>query len=188
MASRWRATGLLHRPCDPCPAAILPSEGGKGTSVANFSRGNDLVTEIPPGFHLTDGIDAVMGAFAPVYIRRESSGLITLGFRVGPQHCNPRGNCHGGTWATLADVLMGLNVGFVTGLSGPTVSMSIDFLASATTSQWVEGSARVLRSTPNLGFAECTFTAEGELALRANAVFRRKLPPHLSFEQLLAPT
>jgi uncharacterized protein (TIGR00369 family) len=145
------------------------------------------VSEIPPGFHLIDGLDAVMGAFAPIHIRQEPSGLVTLGFRVGPQHCNPRGHCHGGTWATLADVLMGLNIGFATGLSGPTVSMSIDFLAAATIGQWVEGCARVLRSTPNLGFAECTFTADGELALRANAVFRRKYPPHLSFDQILTP-
>lgn len=143
--------------------------------------------ETPPGFHLIDGPDAVMGAFAPVYIRQESSGLVTLGFRVGPQHCNPRGHCHGGTWATMADVAMGLNVGFMTGMSGPTISMSIDFLAAATTHQWVEGCARVLRWTPNLGFVECTFTADGELALRANAVFRRKSPHSLSFDQLVAP-
>ena len=136
------------------------------------------MTDIPPGFHPMPQLDDVMGAFAPTYMRQESPDIVTLGFRVGRQHCNPRGSCHGGTWATMADVVMGMSVGLVTGLSGPTVSMSIDFLGAATIGQWIEGHARVLRSTPNLGFAECTFTADGMLALRANAIFRRKFPPY----------
>ncbi|MCB4858797.1 PaaI family thioesterase [Sphingobium sp. PNB] len=144
------------------------------------------MADVPAGFHRLDRMDDVMGGFDPVYIRREADGHVTLGFHVGQQHCNPRGHCHGGTWATMADVVMGVNVGFVTGLSGPTVSMSIDFLSAAAEGQWVEGRAEVLRWTPNLGFAQCHFSADGEVALRANAVFRRKFPPHRDFESLIA--
>ncbi|WP_052757397.1 MULTISPECIES: PaaI family thioesterase [Sphingobium] len=144
------------------------------------------MADIPAGFHRLDRLDEVMGGFDPVYIRQEDGGYIALGFHIARQHCNPRGNCHGGTWATMADVVMGMNVGFVTGQSGPTVSMSIDFLGAATEGQWVEGRAEILRWTPNLAFAQCRFIADGETALRANAVFRRKFPPYRDYESLLA--
>ena len=146
------------------------------------------MTDIPPGFHLADRMDEVTGAFHPLYLsRRDEDGALAIGFHVGPQHCNPRGHCHGGTWATMADIIMGMNVGKLTGLSGPTISLTIDFLGSAAMGQWVEGHARVLRATPNLGFADCLFTADGTLALRGSATFRRKLPPYRNFEDLLAP-
>lgn len=130
--------------------------------------------DIPPDFRLLEPFDSVMEGFAPVYCRLRGPDDVLLGFRVGPQHCNPRGNCHGGTWATMADVLMGLNASFQTGMGGPTVSLSIDYLGAAEVGQWVEGSARVLRHTPRLAFADCLFTADGVTALRANAVFRRR--------------
>lgn len=144
------------------------------------------MTDIPPGFHLIDRMDEVAGAFHPLYLsRRDEDGAMAIGFRVGPQHCNPRGHCHGGAWATVADIIMGMNVATLTGLSGPTISMTIDFLGSASAGQWVEGHVRVLRATPNLGFAECHFTADGDLVLRASATFRRKLPPFRGFDDLV---
>lgn len=135
------------------------------------------MTDIPPDFQLLGNMDPVLDALAPIYVRQEASGGVTMGFCVGPQHCNPNGDCHGGTWATLADVLMGLNVGLLTGLGGPTISLNLDFLGAARVGHWAEGSARVLRSTRNLGFVECLFTVDGEPTLRANAVFRRRGQP-----------
>jgi len=147
----------------------------------------DKMHDIPPGFRLLDNFDKVMEGFAPVYVRHEADDSITLGFHVGPQHCNPRGHCHGGTWATMADVLMGINISFQTKLGGPTINLALDFLGPATAGQWVEGHARVLQQTPNLGFADCVFTADGAIALRASATFRRKLDPYRTFEEMLAP-
>jgi len=144
------------------------------------------MSEIPSGFLLLKKLDMVFGAFAPVYGREEEGGMLALGFRVGPHHCNPRGNCHGGTWATMADVVMGINMGIVSGMSGPTVNLSIDFLGSAVAGDWVEGRARIISATPKLGFADCMFAVDGRPALRASAVFRRKFPPYLSFASLLA--
>jgi uncharacterized protein (TIGR00369 family) len=144
------------------------------------------MTDIPPGFQLLPEFDEVMAGFAPIHGRRTEDGGMLLGFHVSSRHCNPRGNCHGGTWATMADVVMGMNVGFLTGLSGPTISLNIDFLGAARAGQWAEGRAEVVRSTPNLGFAECRFTADGTLVLRATAVFRRKFtPPFRDFGALV---
>ncbi len=144
------------------------------------------MNDTPPGFRLLRKMDEVLGAFDPVYVRREDDGHLVFGFRVGPQHCNPSGNCHGGTWATVADVALGINVAFLTSKSGPTVSMTLDFVGPAAKGQWVEGRARVLRWTPNLAFVEGHFTADGELVLRANAIFRRRSAYDRSFEDLLA--
>lgn len=144
-----------------------------------FRNDGRMTQDIPPDFRRLTSIDKVSDCFMPLFAKPDGEAGIALGFRVGPEHCNPRGVCHGGTWATLADVLMGVNVALVTGLSGPTVSMSLDFLGPAGIGKWVEGSARILRRTPKLGFADCVFTADGEMALRASAVFRRK---NASFE------
>jgi len=129
----------------------------------------------PPGFKLFEPLDSVIAAFAPVFIRRDE-GHVTIGFRVGAQHCNLQGNCAGGVWATLADFQMGMNVGLMTGLSGPTVSMSVDYLGAARPGQWAEGRTRLLRRTPKLAFLDATFTVDGEFALRADGIFRLKWP------------
>ncbi len=143
--------------------------------------------EVPAGFQVMAPFDLVTDALSPLDMRKDDDGRLALGFHVGKQHCNPRGICHGGTWATLADIVMGVNVGLITGLTGPTVSLGIDFLSSANEGQWVEAQARVLRHTHRLAFADCFFTADGEAALRANAVFRRKYPPYHGSDRLREP-
>lgn len=143
------------------------------------------MSPFPDDFRLAREFDQIMRAFAPIYLRLADSGGVDLGFRIEVSHCNPRGHCHGGVWATMADVLMGLNVGLLSGMGGPTVSLSIDFVGAAHAGQWIEGSARMVRQTPRLGFADCLFTADGEPALRASAIFRRKFPG-LAFTDMLA--
>jgi len=135
------------------------------------------MADVPPGFRPINPVDGVTQAFAPLY-RRDEGNHISLGFHVGPQHCNPRGHCHGGTWATLADLEMGMNACTMTGRGGPTVTMTLDYLGAAVVGQWVEGKARLLRQTPKMAFMDCTFTADGELALRANGIFRLKWAPN----------
>lgn len=121
-------------------------------------------------------VDHIMGNFAPLYRRDDADNHVTLGFFVQQHHCNPRGDCHGGTWATLADLQLGINVGAMINRSGPTVTLSLDYLGAAKVGQWIEGRTRLLRATPKLAFLDGTFTADGELALRANGIFRLKWP------------
>ncbi|ATE63943.1 PaaI family thioesterase [Rhizorhabdus dicambivorans] len=142
-----------------------------------------MTQQPPPGFELLPPIDEVMANYAPIHFRREGDH-IALGFHVGSQHCNRRGVCQGGVWACVADVQLGINVGTMTGLSGPTVSLSLDYLGEAAIGRWVEGRTRLLRKTPKLAFVDATFTADGELALRANGIFRLKWAP----ERQLPPT
>lgn len=131
----------------------------------------------PADFFPLQPLDRVMEAIAPLYFRIDENNQFVLAFHVGPQHCNARGYCHGGVWATMADLQFGISLGRLTKQTGPTVSMSLDYLGSAHEGQWVEGSARLLRQTPKLAFVDATFTADGEPVLRANAIFRLKWEP-----------
>lgn len=130
--------------------------------------------DAPAGFRLLEPFDEVMAALGPIFLRHDDVGHLTLGFRVARQHCNPQGSCHGGIWATFADLQLGMNVGLMTKRSGPTVSMSLDYLGSAQPGQWVEGTTRLLRETPKLAFVDATFTADGNPMLRASGIFRLK--------------
>ena len=145
------------------------------------------MTSVPEGFHLTREFDPITAACAPTYLRDAGAEGLWLGFEVTASHCNPRGHCHGGVWATLADVLLGLTVGLKSGLGGPTINLTLDFLGAAAEGQWVEGRARLLRQTPRMGFAECLFTADGEPALRASGIFRRKDPGGTFDEMIVGP-
>ena len=53
-----------------------------------------------------------------------------------------------------------------------TVSLVLDFMASATIGQWLEFRPVVLRHGRTLAFTECHVLADGELAARASATFR----------------
>lgn len=135
----------------------------------------------PAGFQLLEPLDALMSALSPVYAQICDDGSIALGFRIEAHHCNPGAACHGGTWATMADVLMGINVGQLTGLSGPTISLNVNFAAAGLVGEWAAGHARVLGHSPRLAFANCVFTADGKAAVSAHAVFRRAVPPIRDF-------
>jgi acyl-coenzyme A thioesterase PaaI-like protein len=76
---------------------------------------------------------------------------------------------------TFADMLMPFAALMQTDLGDhflPTVSLSADFLAPARLGAWVEGRARVLRTTRNLVFVEALVTAEGAAILRTNGIFK----------------
>ena len=54
----------------------------------------------------------------------------------------------------------------------PTVSLSVDYLAPAPLGAWVEGRTEVLRRTKRLVFSQMVATADGEICVRANGIFR----------------
>lgn len=140
---------------------------------------------MPSGFKPLVLDDPVFNGLAPIYFRLEKGWRLVMGFHIEAQHCNGRGNCHGGVWATLADVLMGLSVGSVTGLSGPTISLGLHYLAPAAKGDWVEGRAEIQGFTDETGFAECTFQVGGEPVVHASGIFTRRFPPHVAIAGLI---
>ena len=133
---------------------------------------HDLPSDPPAGFEPLATRCDLENHIGPLFVRTEGdTGLI--GFRVQQRHLNRAGMCHGGFLATLAD----MNVTPVlrsrgTSLLSPTVSMSLDYIAAAKLGTWVQARSAILRQTRRLLFSECHITADDELVVRANVIYR----------------
>nr|WP_314437251.1 PaaI family thioesterase [uncultured Brevundimonas sp.] len=117
-----------------------------------------------------------MVAIGPLY-KREDDDHLTLAFRVDKHHCNPRTACHGGVLATFIDLQLGFNATRWAGLGGPTVGLSIDYIAPAPLGAWVEGRSELLGKTGRLAFVQCLVRADGQIVARASGLFRPKFEP-----------
>ena len=135
-----------------------------------------LAFALPPaGFVLA----AVGGAFAthngPLYARWHD-GRLQMGFRVGLQHVNPGQSCHGGMLGMFADILISTAAQYQADIPRqflPTISLQMDFLATAPLDSWVQGRADILKVTRNLVFSQGMVEADGQPVLRASGVFKR---------------
>lgn len=136
---------------------------------------------IPDGFARHDRRSPVTDPWEPLYARRRD-GVVELGLVVGAAHCNSRGFAHGGVLASLADNAMGLSYHAArlladpeatTGAGAVTVSLTIDYIATARIGQWLQITPRVLRAGSAMGFVEALLTADGAGVARASATFRR---------------
>ena len=126
----------------------------------------------PPGFSRHDRRSPLTDPWEPLY-RRDAGDSVVLGLRVGDAHTNSRGFVHGGLISALADNAMGLSCGRRTGYpSLVTVSLSVDFLASALKGQWLEFDTVFVKPGSTLCFAQAFVTADGQPCAKANAVFR----------------
>lgn len=133
----------------------------------------EAVLDIPEGFEKHDRRSPVTDPWEPIY-RRLSGDTVVLAVRAGPAHCNSRGFVHGGLISALADNAMGLSCGRKLGeVSGlVTVNLTVDFLGSALTGQWLEFDTVFVKPGGTLCFTQAFVTADGQPCARANAVFR----------------
>ena len=137
---------------------------------------------VPEGFAPHTRHSPLTAPWEPLYARPDGH-TVRLGLRVREAHCNGRGFAHGGLISALADNAMGLSAvaaaraaaaaqGRPATAGAVTVSLVLDFMASATIGQWLEFRPVVLRHGRTLAFTECHVLADGELAARASATFR----------------
>lgn len=131
--------------------------------------------DIPPGFKPRDFGEGFTLVNGPLYTRRSEHGL-QMGFRVEARHTNPMQVCHGGMMATFCDMLCPMTAHVTCketmGRFLPTISLQIDYLASAPLGAWVQGEAEVLRATRNLVFMQGLVTADGVNVARVSGVFK----------------
>ena len=133
---------------------------------------------VPDGFAPHTRHSPLTTPWEPLYARPDGHA-VRLGLRVREAHCNGRGFAHGGLISALADNAMGLSAvataraeGATPPAGAVTVSLVLDFMASASIGQWLEFRPVVLRHGRTLAFTECHVLADGELAARASATFR----------------
>ena len=126
----------------------------------------------PEGFVPTPQVAAPELYAGPYYERRVETGY-QLGFRVADRHLNVAGDCHGGVLATFADlqgypIKKALNLAVVS----PTISLSLDYVAPVKLGAWVQTEPQLVRRTKRLLFFASLITADGEVALRTNGIYR----------------
>ncbi len=131
-----------------------------------------------------DGYLAVTG---PLFTRLHE-GRLQVGFLVEERHCNIMGICHGGMLATLADMVCPITAHFSCEAAKnrflPTVSLQIDYLASARKGSWVQAQAEVLRATRTMIFMQGTVAVEEATIARVSGIF--KIGQLVDFKQLQA--
>jgi acyl-coenzyme A thioesterase PaaI-like protein len=139
---------------------------------------NDAL-QIPPGFAPHFRKSPVTDAWEPLYSLR-ANGVVRIGVRLAGHHCNSRGFVHGGVIAALADNAMGLSVhesrvaasGSAEPTGSVTMTLTVDFLASARIGDWLEISPRVLKFSGSTGFVDALVTSGETIVARSSAVFR----------------
>ena len=114
---------------------------------------------------------------AVIYVTRdalEEGEMVRFGFRVLPQHCNPRPVCHGGMMATFLDIALarGIRVARDVAAPLPTISLSLDYLAPAALGDWVEARVTVTRVGRGTCFAQAMLHAGGVPVLRGSGVYK----------------
>jgi uncharacterized protein (TIGR00369 family) len=127
----------------------------------------------PDGFAAHFKSSPATAPWEPLFSRRGERS-VELGLWLREAHCNSRGLLHGGVIAALADNAMGLScVACQPGTKGAlTVSLNVDYVATAKLGQWLLIAPRVIKTGGTLGFADTLITADGEAIARASATFR----------------
>jgi uncharacterized protein (TIGR00369 family) len=114
----------------------------------------------------------------PLYAR-QTEDAVYLGVEIREPHCNARGFAHGGLISSLADNAMGLSAVRQARqtqandkISALTVSLSLDFLDTASIGDFLEVKPQLLKVGRTLAFVECRIVSGERLVARASASFR----------------
>ena len=123
------------------------------------------------GYELFAHPSPFLDLLGPMHQVVEQPGTIAL--EVSERHLNGRGFVHAGVMVAMADVIMGHEAhrhpprteGLVT------VSLSSDFLGTATAGDWLEGRATLTRKGRRLAFVSSEFRAGDRKVFAASGVF-----------------
>tara|TARA_R110000868_G_scaffold125417_4_gene331341 strand:+ start:13375 stop:13803 length:429 start_codon:yes stop_codon:yes gene_type:complete len=135
------------------------------------------MSHIPHGFEPHFRQSPVTTPWEPLYSRQDDEA-VAIAFRLAEQHCNSRGSLHGGVIAALADNAMGLSYVsahrkiYGDGSGAVTVSLNVDYVASAQIGQWIVVEPRIVKAGRSMGFVEATISADNTIIARASATFR----------------
>lgn len=109
---------------------------------------------------------------------RHTADAVELTLTIREAHCNARGFAHGGCIAGLADMAMGLSALHVarrqpgSGVTGMTLSLSLDFVDTARIGEVIAFRPTVLKVGKTIGFADCRVACGDRLIARASGSFR----------------
>lgn len=117
------------------------------------------------------GLSRLLGT---LYSRRIGDSL-RFGFACRESHTNAMNSIHGGLLMTFADQVLGLTVQDALQTNRvATVSLNCDFVSGVRPGQWIEGEARIKRTTQSLVFVEGTITRRDIIVLTASGLWYRR--------------
>ena len=127
----------------------------------------------PEGFERHFRRSPLTEPWEPIYSKKMERAVI-IGLWLAEPHTNSRGLIHGGLIAALADNAMGLSCSVASAepLSLLTISLSIDYLASARIGQWLQVDTTFVKAGRSIAFAQCFVNADGVACARGNATFK----------------
>ena len=139
------------------------SSGHQHNPTARFS--------IPPGFVEIDAWPDFVVNFGQVYV---NTAARLIGFHVAKHHTNPIGVCSGGSMATFADMqlLAVMPRKLTSDNHWPTVSLSMDYVASAPLGSWVEAEVTLVKRTKTMVFTQALIRVAANAVARSNAIYR----------------
>ncbi len=138
-------------------------------------RGHD--DRPPDGFRPLGVTPERAGGYNPIrFHARRVGDALALGFRVGPEHLNPGGRCHGGVLAGFCDMQLAFAILYETPAVAttilPTINLSLDYLAAVLPGAWVQGIGGVVSVTRNFAVAQGVVTADGAPAVRTSGIYK----------------
>lgn len=133
---------------------------------------------MPSGYERHTRRSPLTDPWEPIFACETADGL-NLAVEVRDAHCNARGFAHGGLISALADNAMGLSAvrrarehPGSEKASAVTVSLALDFIATAQHGECLEIRPSVLKVGSTLAFVECRVVCGERLIARGNASFR----------------
>lgn len=137
------------------------------------------VTPIPPeGYTIVDRMGGFNDALYPIAYKANEQGKLVFALRLGPEHCNPAGICHGAVYMALMDFAMAgaicshLNSFDFT----PTVNMNLNYIAATRAGEILYAEAEVLRVTSAFVFTEAKAFTDAEVKIQASGIFKMPKP------------
>lgn len=118
--------------------------------------------------------DTGFGNLLGPILTRRVEGKLEFGLQLREHHENVLGRIHGGLLATLADSTLGWTIMDELGNSEPSVTIQLDlqFLDAANAGEFITSSARVIRRSRHLVFAEGSLHVEGRHVLRVSGIWK----------------
>ena len=131
----------------------------------------DVTDDPPEGFVFSEARGPFTSHNGPFFHKVTDEGF-WHGFRAREHHLNGHGIVHGGLLMSFADGLMGTAVWRETKTRAVTMRMTSDLLDMVRPGEWVEGTARVVRSARTVAFVEAEVFAGSRNVLVASGVFK----------------
>jgi len=133
---------------------------------------NAASADVPEGFAPLFRTSPLLDALGPFYGKGTGADLV-IGLRAAEKHTNSRGTVHGGVLATIGDIALGYTMAFSSDppRRATTASLTIDYIGSAKTGDWIEARVDKYKIGKTLAFANAYLTVNDTQVARVSAVF-----------------